>query len=92
MIVSLSKPETVPDDFSKVLLSYTENGYRVLAIAWKALKLSYSKAQRINREEAESDLHFLGLLILENRLKMETTPIINQLRNANIRTVMVTGK
>ena len=29
---------------------------------------------------------------MENRLKPETTPIINTLNDANIRTIMVTGK
>ena len=40
----------------------------------------------------ESELLFLGLLILENTLKPQTTPVIHQLREADIRTVMVTGE
>lgn len=39
----------------------------------------------------ETNLTFLGLIILENRLKEETTPNISLLQLANIRTVMVTG-
>ena len=35
---------------------------------------------------------FLGLVVMENRLKPETTPIILQLRDAKIRPVMITGK
>jgi len=34
---------------------------------------------------------FLGLLVLENRLKPETLPVIRTLKDAAIRTVMVTG-
>ncbi|CAL4067513.1 unnamed protein product, partial [Meganyctiphanes norvegica] len=92
MVASLSKPETLPSNFSEVLLQYTHQGYRVLALAWRPLKLSYLKAQRIPREEVELDLEFLGLLVLENRLKTETTPIIRQLTQAQIRTIMVTGE
>ena len=44
------------------------------------------------REEVECDLQFLGLLVMENRLKQETKPIIRQLQDANIRTIMVTGE
>lgn len=91
MVASLSKPETLPSNFSEILLQYTHQGYRVLALAWKPLKLSYLKAQRISREDVEIDLEFLGLLVLENRLKTETTPIIRQLTQAKIRTIMVTG-
>lgn len=39
----------------------------------------------------ESDLIFLGLLILENRLKEETKPVLEELISARIRTVMITG-
>ena len=91
MIASLSRPETIPTDFSEQLLQYTIQGYRVLALAWRPLKLSYLKAQRINRDEVECELQFLGLLVMENRLKKETTPVISQLHKANIKTIMVTG-
>lgn len=45
----------------------------------------------LEREDAEMNLHFLGLVIMENKLKSITTPIINQLHDAHIRTIMVTG-
>lgn len=44
------------------------------------------------REHVESELTFLGLLIMENRLKKETRPVLTELRQAHIRTVMVTGR
>jgi magnesium-transporting ATPase (P-type) len=43
------------------------------------------------REKVESELAFLGLLIMENRLKKETRPVLKELSEARIRTVMVTG-
>ncbi|XP_062591855.1 polyamine-transporting ATPase 13A3-like [Saccostrea cucullata] len=93
MIVSLCKPDTVPPDFQEKLMSYTQHGYRVIAMAWKELpsKINYVKVQRIQREQVEKDLNFLGLLVMENKLKPETTPVINELREANIRCIMVTG-
>jgi len=42
-------------------------------------------------DSVESDLHFVGLIVFENKLKAETTPVIRELRDADIRTVMVTG-
>jgi magnesium-transporting ATPase (P-type) len=42
-------------------------------------------------DDVEKDLQFLGLLVMENRLKPETTKVIQLLRKASIRTVMVTG-
>lgn len=46
---------------------------------------------QISREQVERGLTFLGLIVMENRLKPETTPIIKNLKAANIRTIMVTG-
>lgn len=45
----------------------------------------------MSRDTIENDLSFLGLVILENRLKPDTTSIINSLSAANIRSIMVTG-
>ncbi|KAL3862286.1 hypothetical protein ACJMK2_008267, partial [Sinanodonta woodiana] len=93
MVASLCRPETVPSDFQEILMGYTQHGYRVLAIAYRSLpeKLKYAKVQRIQREQVEKGLEFLGLLVMENRLKPTTGAVIKQLRDANIRTVMVTG-
>lgn len=43
------------------------------------------------RDELECDLTLTGFLIMENRLKPKTTQIIEELKRANIRPVMVTG-
>jgi len=40
----------------------------------------------------ETDLIFLGLVVLENRLKPATTSEMAVLKAAGIRTIMVTGE
>ncbi|KAE8752294.1 hypothetical protein FOCC_FOCC001087 [Frankliniella occidentalis] len=91
MIMSLSLPNTVPTEFHSVLEEYTQQGYRVLAVGSKTLSGSYVKIQRMQREDVECGLQFIGLVIMENRLKPETTGVIRELRSAHIRTIMVTG-
>ncbi|KZC05774.1 putative cation-transporting ATPase 13A3 [Dufourea novaeangliae] len=92
MILSLSKAESIPPDFAATLQDYTSEGYRVIALAHKSLnRLPYAKVQRLSREAAESDLTFLAFVIMENRLKPETSPVISALNTASIKTVMVTG-
>lgn len=85
--------ETIPEDFHTTLEDYAQQGYRIIAIAYKSLdkKITYAKVQRISREKIECDLEFQGLVVLENRLKDDTTAIIDGLMTANIRTIMVTG-
>lgn len=43
------------------------------------------------RDSVESGLNFLGFLVMKNILKPESAPVIQLLRSANIRPVMVTG-
>ncbi|KYM96005.1 putative cation-transporting ATPase 13A3 [Cyphomyrmex costatus] len=92
MIISLSRVESIPPDFSAVLQVYTSKGYRVIALAHKPLyRLSYIKVQRLSREAVENNLTFLAFIIMENRLKAETSPVITELNTACIKIVMVTG-
>ncbi|KAK2711282.1 polyamine-transporting ATPase 13A2-like [Artemia franciscana] len=89
----ICREETVPEKFHDLLRAYTARGYRVLALSHKQLhsKVTWKTVQRIQREQVESDMNFIGLLIMHNTLKKETIPVVRQLRNANIRTLMVTG-
>lgn len=71
---------------------YTQQGFRVIACATKRLpKFNWLKVQKISRQEAESNLDFIGLVIFENRMKSTTPSVINELNNAHIRNIMCTG-
>ncbi|XP_077171278.1 polyamine-transporting ATPase 13A3-like [Paroedura picta] len=90
---SLCRKETVPGNFSAVLESYTRRGLRVIALAYRRLENKYTwhKVQHVSRGAIESNMEFLGLVMLQNKLKAETVPVLEELRRACIRLVMVTG-
>ncbi|KAG8444442.1 hypothetical protein GDO86_009573 [Hymenochirus boettgeri] len=91
-VVSFCNIETVPSDFGTTLDCYTAQGFRVIGLAYKYLMPKEdSVIEKLERDEIETDLVFLGFLILENQLKPETKPVIEELTAANIRTVMLTG-
>ncbi|XP_077343608.1 putative cation-transporting ATPase 13A4 [Lithobates pipiens] len=91
-VASFCKPETVPSGYLDELERYTFQGLRVIGVAFKTLKnIRQNELENLEREEVECDMEFLGLLILENRLKPETNPVLEELNAANIRTVMITG-
>ncbi|XP_025038282.2 putative cation-transporting ATPase 13A5 isoform X1 [Pelodiscus sinensis] len=92
MVSSFCRPETVPADFTKELHMSTAQGFRVIALAHKELNMDKAvELGSLEREKLESNLTFLGLLIMENRLKAETKPVLEELSAARIRSVMVTG-
>jgi cation-transporting ATPase 13A2 len=90
-IRELCKPNTIPSNFNDILNKYTTKGLRVLALATKMLKMDYFQSQKIQRETVESNMIFLGLLIVQNKLKTETGPSIETLQDANFKMVMATG-
>ncbi|RPB05765.1 hypothetical protein L873DRAFT_1825040 [Choiromyces venosus 120613-1] len=88
----ICKPESFPADYDELLAHYTHRGYRVIGCATKYLpKLSWIKAQKMKRTDAESGLDFVGFIIFENKLKPQTAGVIEELSQAAIRKVMCTG-
>ncbi|XP_014295273.1 polyamine-transporting ATPase 13A3 isoform X2 [Microplitis demolitor] len=91
VILSLSNPETIPQNIMTLMQEYTEQGYRVIAIGKNIIASSYTKIHKMHRDQIERNLEFLGLVILENRLKEPTIQVIEELREANINVLMITG-
>ncbi|XP_077394602.1 polyamine-transporting ATPase 13A3-like isoform X1 [Festucalex cinctus] len=92
-VANLCKPHTVPQGFKETLESYTRQGFRVIALAHHQLEseLSLPEVQSLGREQIETDMDFLGLIIMQNKIKEQTAGVLLDLRQANIRTLMVTG-
>ena len=61
---------------------YTAHGYRVIALSVRHLAPSFNllKVQRMETSDAEKDVDFLGFVVLENRLKPESAPVIKELQ------------
>uniref|UniRef100_A0A8D3A4K6 Polyamine-transporting ATPase 13A3 n=1 Tax=Scophthalmus maximus TaxID=52904 RepID=A0A8D3A4K6_SCOMX len=93
IVASLCKQHTVPQSFTETLETYTRQGFRVIALAHRQLesKLSWHKVQSLSRDLIETNMEFLGLIIMQNKIKQETAGVLRELRQANIRTLMVTG-
>ncbi|XP_077580222.1 polyamine-transporting ATPase 13A3-like [Stigmatopora nigra] len=89
-VARLCEAGTVPPDFSQTLETYTQRGLRVIALAHRRLE-SGASVQSLGREQVESGAHFLGLIILFNKMKERTPDVLLDLRRANIRTLMATG-
>ena len=85
-ITDLCLDESLPPNYEKVLASYTIEGYRVIALAYKDVD-----SDCMVRDETESNLTFLGLLVMENKLKPESSEVIEKLHLCDVDTIMATG-
>ena len=92
-VVELCCPASVPAGFRTRLADLTGRGYRVIALASRTLqpRTNWLAVQKLRRAEVERDLHFAGLLVLQNSLKPETGPVMAELGGAGLRCLMVTG-
>ncbi|KAF9298618.1 hypothetical protein BGZ74_009293 [Mortierella antarctica] len=91
-MIDICRKESLPHDYLERLSYYTHHGYRVIACATKFVPtLNFLRAQRVKREQIESELTFLGFIVFENKLKPTTASVIATLSNAHIRQVMCTG-
>ncbi|XP_067382769.1 cation-transporting ATPase 13A2 isoform X6 [Channa argus] len=90
MVASLCRAETVPAQFSSKLRNFSSEGLRVLAFGYKSLD-GNTDFSTIERGEIEKDMQFVGLLMMKNLVKPESPKVINTLRLAHLRSVMVTG-
>ncbi|XKL68889.1 hypothetical protein PGB90_006658 [Kerria lacca] len=105
MIISLCTPESglyykqnecylfsVPTDLETELEKQTEEGYRVIAIAYRTFPaIDIIKLRKLHRDDVECNLTLAGLIIFENKLKPQTSYIISDLRQAKMKIVMLTG-
>lgn len=88
-LIKIMNPQGIPENYYEVLKKYTSCGFRVLAVCNK--KIRVEDIETIDRNSAESQLDFCGFEIFENKLKPETVPSINILREAGISIVIITG-
>ena len=90
-IRELSDPSTLPLNFDEILNSYTTKGFRVLGMAAKSINMTLEETQIIPREEVEKNMIFLGLLIVQNKLKEKTKSSLALYDEADLRMLMATG-
>jgi len=91
MMQTLCRPSTLPADFKNVLGQFARKGYRVIAIARKRMAEIPVMEKPELRLQVESDLTFLGLVLLVNKIKPESEPTLMELKKAMIRCCMITG-
>lgn len=76
-ITEMCSGKSATTSFASTLASLTGRGLRVIAFAAKTIE--GDRTTTLSRDEAERDLSFLGLLVLENPLKSDTHSVIERI-------------
>lgn len=82
----------VPSNYDHVYLTLSRRGARVLALGYRNLgKLSSQEIRDLSREDIESDLTFVGFVIISCPLKSDSKKAIAEIVHASHSVVMITG-
>nr|CAG4646019.1 EOG090X00J5 [Macrothrix elegans] len=92
-------PETLKPMFSSLPKSYDETylamsrkGARVLALGFRNFGImNHSNLRSLKRESVESELKFVGFLILSCPLKKDSLSVIREIVSSSHRVIMITG-
>lgn len=87
-IKTICDSTSVPSDYDTKLMNFSEQGYRVLAFAYKPLKEGYKD---YSDTELEEGMKFIGFLLVDNPLKPQTRRTIIDLQFNGIKCAMITG-
>ena len=90
-IRELCEKETFPSNYDSILNGYASKGFRVLALSGKLMKMNNFKALSIDRNKLETKMIFLGLIIVQNKLKPATIPTLSVLSECRLKILMATG-
>jgi len=91
------KEHVIKDNDLKILHTtyekLTSTGLRVVALATKTFKSSDldHEEEKINWEELDSELVFIGFIAIKDPLRVEAAETIGLCKKAGIRTVLITG-
>ncbi|OMH83310.1 putative cation-transporting ATPase 13A3 [Zancudomyces culisetae] len=89
----ISSPSSLPSNYDEVAAKWASEGCYVLAMAHKDLGPveDFSALNCMSRDELESGVSLNLLLMFRNKLKDDTAEALGELKNGNIRCVMITG-
>jgi cation-transporting ATPase 13A3/4/5 len=82
-------PNSLPESYDEEVKRCSSEGIYQLSMGFKIL--SKSKIRDYPREEIERDLTFAGVLNFKNMLRDEASDMIQQLKEGDVDSIMVTG-
>ena len=80
----------LPRDIYRIINYYRKNGFIILILAGKELE-SKEDEVLLTEDQYKDDLIFYGMIILKNKLKKETKPVIQELKELNCDLILNTG-
>lgn len=89
-IQKLCDPSTLPVNYESAVKESAKSGTYQISMAMKVIP-DVSNLSSLSRDDAESNLTFVGVINFKNVLREETAGVISHLESGEVQCVMVTG-
>jgi magnesium-transporting ATPase (P-type) len=63
LIKEKCRKETIPENYNEMVDKYKKEGYNIIGVSGKKMKINYVQSQRIERNKCESNMIFLGFAV-----------------------------
>jgi magnesium-transporting ATPase (P-type) len=63
LIKEKCRKETIPENYNEMVDKYKKEGYNIIGISGKKMKMNYIQSQRVERSKCESNMIFLGFAV-----------------------------
>lgn len=74
----------IPPDYDETYLEMSRRGARVLALGWRDLgRMTPQQVRELTREELETDLKFVGFVVISCPLKNDSKSVIKEILHAS---------
>ncbi|BBN19120.1 hypothetical protein MPTK1_8g08050 [Marchantia polymorpha subsp. ruderalis] len=92
-IGDISEPASLPEDYLRISRDHALHGCYILGLSYRNLGKPPSREEilSLSRDQVEDGLSFVALLLFRNELKSDTRVAIENLKDGQVRPVMVTG-
>lgn len=92
IIKELCVINSLPDNYDAILNYNLKEGNQIIALAYSYKNINIINRDIIDREKLESDIRFLGFLIIKNKIKLDSKVLIEKLKNEKYNIFLSTYK
>ena len=92
IIKELCVINSLPDNYDSILNYNIKEGNQIIALAYSYKNINIKNINTIDRSKLESDLRFLGFLIIKNNIKLDSKALIDKFKNEKYNIIFSTYK
>lgn len=81
----------IPPEYDAVINKLSISGFRILALAYKEIQAPQIELSKLNRNQFENNLMFMGFLIVDNPLKTDTKQVLAELIECDYNIKIISG-